>query len=384
MRFLTPCLVFGLAAIGAGCSTSTPETPEEDEGCDVSLMTLEDTQWVMWEAMPGGKARENPRARMKFYAEDETLKVDYSVGSPYAMYTYNCQLAGDEVKCHTDPRLVDWCLSLEVNKAGDCTPANLRKMAGLNTELKTGEIVKARKEALAMYEAAKEKGKENPAYLKRFEMSQNTLANKLQGRLDIRVRESKCQLVVTDQYMTMVNGEQVVDSNPVGTNPFVENDDTWLYENCKEGKRFLALAQETRPTDEELKAIDPERRFGSADTVHYHYIGTKNLKAEEGCTYSADLWSQWKPKDEGVEMQVVDCDRTIPSDDDPKKGETITRCVQWSSSHVWKDEVDELDYVSPDENAVRAFYGMTRYKTCEGGERKKLDTICASARIVEM
>ena len=49
------------------------------------------------------------------------------------------------------------------------------------------------------------------------------LGNKLQGILYVKVDESACRLKVTDNYMTMFNGERKEDSNPNGTNPFVKN-----------------------------------------------------------------------------------------------------------------------------------------------------------------
>jgi hypothetical protein len=385
MRTLSIPVLAGLMLLGPGCEERNKIVAGRGvDECNVTNMTLSGTQWVMWEAMPDGTSRANPRARMKFYEEDEMLKVDYTVGSPYEVHTYECRLAADEVKCAEEPRLFDWCLSLEVHKAGSCTPARLQEIAGPGMELEPAEIAEAQQKVKEELELVAKRAEENPRFLAQYKLSKNTLANKLQGILDVRVRERKCQLMVTDQYMTIYNGQKVVDSNPVGTNPFVQDkDNTWLYENCVEGTRFLAMSQETPPTDEELKALDPKRQFGASDTVHYHYVGVQNIKPEEGCTYSADLWAQWKPKAKDVAMEVVDCEMMVPSEDDPEKGEKLTKCVQWSSDHVWKDDMERLEFVSDMGTAPRAFYGMTRYKTC-GGEKEKLDTICASTRVMKL
>jgi len=381
-----PTRIAGLALAGVAalaltaCEPSEPPKPE----CDVTYRTLAGTQWVMWEAMPGGTNRANPRARMKFYKEDGLLKVDYSVGSPYEMHTYDCIVGPQEVKCAEEPKLFDWCLSLEAWQEGACNANKLREIAG-GTELEAKDIAQAQVDVGKEMELAKEKFKDNPQMMARYKASKNFLGNKLQGLLTVRVRPEKCQLIVDDQYMTLHNGERIVDSNPVGTNPFVQDKDgTWLWENCMEGTRFLALAQETAPTDEELQQIDPKRAFGKSDTVHYHYIGLKSLEAEEGCTYTADEWVQWQPGQKGVQMEVVDCKATVPSEEDPEKGKEITKCVQWTGSHTWAEQMDALKFVADDENVPRAFYGLTRYKQCEGKEKEEIDTICAAARIMDM
>jgi hypothetical protein len=358
---------------GAGGAGPTAEEPE----CTVSNTKLAGTTWLMAEAMPDNTVRNNPRARMKFVEEDGMLKVDYSVGSPYEVQRYECKVSGEEVNCREKPKLADWCRTLEVHQAGSCTATKLRELGAVDST--DAEINKAIGEARMQVEAAKK----DTATWPQFQRANNFLGNKLQGLLDVRVRDKKCQLMVTDQYMTIFNGQRIVDSNPVGTNPFnLDKTGTWLFENCKEGTKFLALAQQTPPTDQELQSLDPKRQFASTDTIYYHYIGLKNLEAVEGCTYSADLWSQWKPKAQDVPINTMDCKVMVPDEKDPTKGKAVTKCVSWTSDHVWKDQVEELKFVADDESTPRAFYGMTRYKTCNGGAKEKLDTICASARVL--
>lgn len=383
MRIVVTTALVGLLGLATGCEERKTFTAGKGvEECNVSNTRLAGSQWVMWEAMPDGTSRSNPRARMKFYEEEGELKVDYTVGSPYEVHTYECSLGDGEVNCREEAKLFDWCLSLEVFQEGSCTPEKLKEFGAEGAS--NAEIAKAMEDVKKELALVAEKAKEDPRFLAQYKLSKNTLANKLQGVLDVRVREKKCQLLVTDQYMTIYNGQRLVDSNPVGTNPFVQDkDNTWLYENCEEGTKFLAMSQEKPPTDEEIRGLNPTRQFGSADTVHYHYIGLKNVEAEEGCTYSADLWAQWKPKAQGVEMQTMDCDYSIPDPEDETKSRKISKCVNWTSSHVWKDDVEGLKYVGDDETTPRAFYGMTRYKTC-GGKKEELDTICASTRVMEL
>jgi hypothetical protein len=371
-------------ALGACEESKTIEVGGAPVDCKVTLNNLAGTQWVMHEAMPDKTDRPNPRARMRFYQGDQGLKVDYSVGSPYEMHTYDCQVGPREMKCAEEAKVVDWCLSLEAHQAGSCSPAKLRELGatGIDDSELADAVSKARKEIAAVTEQAKD----NPQMLAQYKLARNNLGNKLQGLLDLRVNEKRCQLVITDQYMTIYNGQKIVDSNPVGTNPFVQDkDNTWLWENCVEGTKFLAFPQETPPTDEEIKGLDPKRQFSSKDTVNYHYIGVKHLEAKEGCTYSADTWVQWKPAATGLEIATYDCNLTIPdpaAPGDASKARPVKKCVKWHAAHQWTD-VSGLTYVADDAAIPRAFFGMTRYEQCDGGEKKKLDTVCAAARIVD-
>ena len=394
MRTLYSTAIVGLLAMGVGCDDNKMVVAGGNTGeCNVSNARLSGTQWVMWEAMPDGTSRENPRARMKFYdGEEGGLKVDYTVGSPYEVQTYDCTLGEKEVNCLEEPKLFDWCLSLEVHEPGSCTADRLKEIGAPNAT--TAELQKAMDDVKTELAMVAEKTKDDPRLLAQYKLSKNTLANKLQGILDVRVKEKRCELSVSDQYMTLYNGKKIVDSNPVGTNPFRQDkENTWLYENCKEGTKFLALDMAEPPTDEQLKSIDPKRQFSSTDTVYYHYVGLKHVEAEEGCSYSADTWAQWKPKASNVAMNTMDCDYEVPildEDDNPVmdgdnvKSKRIKKCVVWTDSHMWKGDVEALKYVGDDETSPRAMYGMTRYKTCADGERKKIDTICAAARIMDM
>jgi len=382
MRAVTAAaLVLATGLFGACENQNTIEIGGSAEPCNLTLNNLAGTQWVMLEAMPDKTDRQNPRARLRFRQAETGLKVDYSVGSPFEMHTYDCSVGPREMKCVEEPKIVDWCLSLEAHKEGSCTMAKLREFgaSGVDDSDIASAISEARKELASVTEQAKD----NPRLLAQYKLARNNLGNKLQGLLDMRVNEKRCQLIITDQYMTIYNGQRLVDSNPVGTNPFVQDKtNTWLWENCIEGTKFLALEQEKPPTDQEINQIDPRRQFSSKDTVHYHYVGLKNIEAKEGCAYSADTFAQWKPKDSGVEIGTMECDFTIPEGNDPKKGRRVRKCVNWSASHVWSDTAG-LSFVSDDENMPRAFFGMTRFEQCGDGEKKKLDTICAAARIVD-
>jgi hypothetical protein len=370
-----------LLAMSACEERSTITIGGPAEACTLTLNNLAGTQWVMYEAMPGAPARPNPRARMRFTQGDSGLKVEYSVGSPFEMHTYDCRVGPREINCMEEAKLMDWCLSLEVHQPGSCTPSRLRELGASGFEEE--ELAKAASDARKEIASVTEQAKKDPRLLAQYKLARNNLGNKLRGLLDVRVNEKRCQLIVTDQYMTIYNGNKIVDSNPVGTNPFVQDkDNTWLWDNCMEGTKFLALQQETAPSDQDLQAIDPRRQFSNKDTIYYHYVGLKNIEAKDGCSYSADTWAQWQPLAQGVELGTMDCDFTIPEGNDPKKGRRVRKCVNWSASHQWSD-TSGLGFVAEDDSIPRAFFGMTRYQTCDG-KKEKLDTICAAARIVEM
>ena len=84
------------------------------------------------------------------------------------------------------------------------------------------------------------------------------------------------------------------------------------------------------------------------------------------------------------EVPILDEDDNPVMDGDNVKSKRIKKCGVWTDSHMWKGDVEALKYVGDDETSPRAMYGMTRYKTCDDGERKKIDTICAAARIMDM
>jgi len=382
MRAVVSLVAFNLVFV-AGCDEGTGVTTRGGAGdepeCTLSNSKLAGTTWLMAEAMPDTTVRNNPRARMRFYDEDGMLKVDYSVGSAYEVQKYECRLAGEEVSCREKPKLSDWCRTLEVHQPGSCTAAKLRELGAIDST--DADINKAIGEARMQIEAAKK----DTATWPQFQRANNFLGNKLQGLLDLRVREKKCQLMVTDQYMTIFNGTRIVDSNPVGTNAFNQDKEgTWLFENCQEGTKFLAMSQQAAPTDKELQSLDPKRQFVSTDTIYYHYIGLKHLEAVEGCAYSADLWTQWKPKAQDVPVSTMDCKVMVADEKDPSKGKPVTKCVNWTSDHVWASQMEDLKFVADDETTPRAFYGMTRYKSCGGAPKEKLDTICASARVMSV
>lgn len=341
-----------LALIVACTGPTEPETPP----CTLTLDGLEGTTWVMDDPQPEGGTKANLQARMQFRTEDGQLRMDYTVKDPVNSYTFDCTKKGEgedaELECFEPPRIKDWCLALEAWEEGACTPPALREF-GIPEEVSKTDVVAAIKEAKAHIKELKD----NEAWDKR-RLAYNNLGNPLQGRVYVAVNTRTCTLKITDNYMTIYNGDQREDSNPVGTNPFVKYEEgELLFESCGPGRIVADLETEELP--KELGAPG-QHEFGTE--IWYHYVGGEHVEAEEGCTYSLDTWAQWKPKDKGLEQEIID-------------GK-----VHWKASHTFGEEDKEaLHQLNP--MKPMGIFSMVRYKEC-GGEKEKLDTVCGVAAYV--
>lgn len=323
------------------------------EACTLTNETLDGTAWVMAEALPDRSNRDNPKARLRFHKEGDMMTADYSVASLTGMYDYECKLIrdGKEWKCVEEPRLASWCLALEANKEGSCTPDELKKMGaeGWSTD---EEIAKGIEDAKKAWASAKEQAGEDEQTWKRFLLENNNLGNKLQGMLFAEVMPKSCQLKVTDMYMTIYNGKRMEDSNPVGTNPFNQTQDELLWENCMDSNLADHASAEFPP----IEQLTRGNQYMAPDlTVHYKYVGQKWSKAEEGCTYSYDSWAEWKPVEKGVAVE-------------PGEEGVLT----WQTSHTYASVIDDQAPVP---------FHMVRHAKCEGKD-EVTETACNVVRVM--
>lgn len=353
MRSLLPVVVL-LAACNRG--------GKAEDACNVTLDTLDGTQWAMLEAMPDKTDRVNPKARMKWFKEGDQLKVKYTAASLGDVYTYTCAVKGEgadaEVRCAETARIRDWCQALEVHKRGSC---NAEKLAQLGAVQQTPPEVEALiKDGVAWVE----KYRGTPEWDK-VVLNNNNLGNKLQGLLDGKIDAKRCRLRASDMYMTIYNGEQRIDSNPVGTNPFVQLEGEWLWEHCDDGLNLVEFDAPELPAD--LATIPPPHLrvhpcAGDVDMqgqcvdakgkLYYHYLGKNGVEAQEGCTYSADIYAGWKPVGKDVAANFAE-------------GK-----VAWTWEQPWGDLS-----LQPGVGVL----SMVRYKNC-GGKREKIDTLCNAAQ----
>lgn len=359
IKLLSAAIVLPCLLSTTGCSLDGDNHPfaqkqTNENVCDLSLDSLDGTTWVMAEAMPDKTIRDNWQARMKWFSEDGTQKVKYTVKSVADVYTYECKSIrdGQELFCGEIPKVKDWCQALEAHEEGSCTEAKLKKIGA--------DGVAPEKMATAIKEAqeivAKHRGKDT---WKQFQLNNNNLGNKLRGYLYAKVSPKRCLLSVTDMYMTIYNGKKREDSNPVGTNDFVKSDGQFLWDHCDDGRKLL----DTDSAERHKKGKVPARKPHEVNkAVYYHYYGGKGIKAEDGCTYSADTYAQWKPVAKGLAPEVT------------KRGEVI-----WTFNHTWKDD-DDLAIINA-ANPIAA-YAAVRYKEC-GGKKEKIDTVCNVGRILK-
>lgn len=339
-----------LTAWTLACTGGMPGA-EAPPACDLTLDNLDGKSFVYLEALPGGATKENPIARVKFQKQDGKLAALYTVASLSDVYTMPCteraKGEGKELFCAEEPRARDWCQALLVGGA-ECSKKVLKDFGATQDDEALNAAIKEAKETVAKYKGGEE--------WKKFELNNNNLGNKLQGRLYVSVDDKRCQLSVGDFYWTIFNGKPVEDSNPVGQNPFVKTDQEWLFEHCTEGGMLPGI--ETEPLPADLATIPRSRVYELGKPYWFHYLGEKVRKAEPGCTYDFDVWAQWKPVSKAVPATVDD------------QGN-----LSWKVQHTFADPVSPMGSTN-----TAGVLTLIRYKTC-GGAREKIDAVCEGAMV---
>ncbi len=343
-------IVLALSALIPACDgSSTPAKPAKP-ACDLSVATLTGKTFVMLENTGNGEVR-NPQARLKFVSEGGGLKAKYTVKSLDRVYDYECEdMSSDkrqEVKCMAEPNLAAMCIALEVNKAGSCSKAAIGALGVKATAEEFDKAIKEGKEAVA-------KAKPAPSW-PQFKIMYNNVGNTLQGVLYAKVDAQRCRLSVDDMFMTVHDGKKKEDFNPVGTNPFVLTDKTFLFDDCPVPRVLAGWKEPKLPED--LSKVSPVGEFEAGKDVHYIYVGDKETKATEGCTYTADTWVNWEAADKGVAIKT--------------EGDAI----DWHT--VAKHGAGSLTVAAGKKGIV---YHMTRHKEC-AGKKETIDTVCAAAII---
>lgn len=331
-----------------GCGGDAPSGTEAG-GCDVALDSLAGKAFVMSEAQAGQADKLNPLARMRFEDQSGKLVVKYSALSPTEMYTYHCTTKGTgdkaELYCIEKLRAKEACQAMMVHSAASCT---VEKLAELSGDVLTAEdLGKAVEEAKA--EDAKHRGKDT---WKTYSLQNNNLANKLQGRLFVKVNAKKCRLEVSDMYITMFNGDVKEDFNPVGRNPFVKSTESYAWDHCSDPRNLVDHDEEALPAD--MGVLQRGRLYDAAKPVHFFYIGQNVNKAEAGCTYSVDINAQLKPGPQGVAI--------TPAADGK---------LDWHVGHTFTGE--PLRIGGKDAGVIQ----VIRKQSC-GGEDKQIDVVCGA------
>jgi hypothetical protein len=340
MRYSVCWPVFVAFMIGVtGCAQ---EAPPEKPACSLSMDTLNDTVWLMADPQADKTTFNNPMARLKFYDDAGVQKVKYTVKSISDVYDYTCEQTERELVCKEKAKPKDWCQSLEVFRAGACNVEALRKFGATGTDEELTKAVEEGRKTVAGYRNTKD--------WDHFKLNNNNLGNKLQGQLYAKVNTRRCNLTITDMYMTIYDGKKVEDSNPVGTNPFERSEEEYLWEHCDDGLSMADLETAEQPRLD----VPNKGAHALANPVYYHYLGKKNIKPEEGCSYSMDTWAQWRRA--GTNIAVTP----------DEKGK-----LYWTTSHTWQSL----------EKQPVGIFNMLHYKTCADGKREKINSLCNVIRL---
>lgn len=312
-----PVLLGLVAALSlAGCEDKKGGLTVGDagaDGCELTVEGLTDSEWIIEKINPDKTTTPDHSARIKFITEDGKLKAKYNVQSVADMYTYRCEkVKDDKVTCREKPRVKDFCQALEAG-GSKCDTATIKGLLPDATDKELEEGIKQGMEVVTKY-------KDKPEW-KQFVAQNNNLGNKLRGILYVKLDSKRCQLRVTDNYMTVYNGKKIEDSNPVGTNPFVKNTmGDLLWEHCENRNDLLPMSKGEFPADPAQARPEPQQESGKP--VHFWYLAADALAAAEGCTYKYDIWLDGKP---------LAKDQTPKQADDGNGGKRL----EWHYTHTF-------------------------------------------------
>ena len=345
-----------IAGLLTACEGLMPGAEDTEPTCDLSFDNLDGRTFVSVEATPGGD-RLNPIARVKFVEKEGSTAALYTTASLSDVYEFPCTLKEKEESatlfCAEEPRPTDWCQALLVADEV-CSKKVLRKLGAEGTDDELNEAIKKAKENWRKYRGTE--------YEQRFVLNNNNLGNKLQGRLYVDIDTKRCKLSVGDYYWTIFNGRPTEDTNPVGQNPFSETEETYLFEHCDEGNIMPGIESETLPDD--LSSIPGRgRRYATGKEYWFHYLGEKHEEAKPGCTYSYDLWANYRPVSEN---------NPIEPKDDKLEWKSKFAFPEGQQVAMWGDSTKPIGVLN-----------MVRYQQCEGGAREKIDTVCEAGFLVD-
>ncbi len=346
--------ILGMVACEEQSSGFTVGDEKDPSACDLTLDTLDGTEWVFLKANPDKTETPEHFTRLKFKTEGGKTSAKYNVGSASDMYDYNCEKAGEEFICREDPKVKDWCQAL-VSGGAECTPETLK---GIDPTITDEQVKKGMEEA----EAVMKKYRDTPDWEK-FKFQNNNLGNKLQGLLYVKVDKRNCRVRVTDNYITIYNGKKVEDSNPAGTNPFVKNEmGELLWEGCTNSADLVATAEPGFPENPEQ--VQHLARHASGKEITMFYLNNDVRLSEEGCTYGYDVWKDGKPFAKDQTPEVVD----------GKKGEKELR---------WKISYSPTEPTAADRAALGEVFHLDYKATCTGEGKESKEGVACAAILVQ-
>ena len=347
--FAASALVFAIAGCDGDKKEKKGMTLGSKSGeCGLTLDGLDGTEWVYLRANPDRTDTPDPmQGRIKFKTENGQTSAKYNVGSRSDIYEYDCETPkGTKMVCREKSHAKDYCQALAVVDK-ECTAASLR---AIDPSLSDEEIAKGIEEGMANIKKFKGTDK-----WKHFVFNNNNLGNKLFGQMYVKINERKCEIRVTDNYVTVYNGKRIEDSNPNGTNAFVKNElGELLWEHCTESNNLLAIDTAEFPKDP--KNVAHTGRWPAGKDVNFWYLGADAMQAPEGCSYNFDTWMNGQPLKKG----------NTPGTHTLKGQEVLT----WHFSHKWDK--------APAQPAV---VSMVRNKTC--GDKTEVDQVSCAAVLIQ-
>jgi hypothetical protein len=348
------CLALGLAS---GCDSNKSGVTvgtKSVEGCELSLDTLSGSEWVYQDVTPDGDKPNPVFGRIKFETEGGKLSAKYNARSTSSVYDYQCVAKGKELHCKEKPMPQDWCRALLAG-GGTCDVATLTT---IDPDLDLAAAAKGVAAGTAEFKEAKAKLKGRA--LKDFMLGNNNLGNKLQARIYVKVNTRKCQLTVSDFYMTIYNGRSIEDSNPNGTNAFVKNElGELMWESCDgtQSKNFVARPEMGFPKNP--GKIGHLARYTVGQQAQFTYLGLDGQIPPEGCSFSFDVWRDGKPVGRDLKPGTTEVKH---------KGKKL-QVAAW----MWDKTFDAPS--GPQGELI----AMSRYKTC-GGVKESVGTACVAVK----
>lgn len=316
--------------------------------CDVTLDTLDGTEWVYLRANPDRTDTPDPmQGRIQFAKDGDQYTAKYNVGSRSDMYEYNCEAPGEKrMVCREKSHAKDYCQALAVADK-ECTADSLR---AIDPSLTDEQVAKGIEEGMANVKKFKGTDKWD-----NFVFNNNNLGNKLFGIMYVKVNKRSCELRVTDNYVTVYNGKKVEDSNPNGTNAFVKNaEGELLWEHCTESANLIALDTAEFPKDP--KNARHMGKWAVGQDVNFWYLGLDGMAHPEGCQFSFDTYMDGRPLSKG----------NTPGTHTLKGKEVLA----WHFANKWDS--------APAQPAVVT---MVRNKTCAG--KTEVDQVSCAAVLIQ-
>jgi len=340
--------IFALSACDDGKDKKKMTLGSKSAECSLTLDTLDGTEWVYLRANPDRTDTPDPvQGRIQFSTKDGKTTAKYNVGSVQDVYTYDCETpTGTKLTCREESHAKDYCQALAVVDK-ECTASSLR---AIDPSLTDEEVAKGIEEGMANVK----KFKGTPKW-KHFVLNNNNMGNKLFGKLYVKINERKCELRVTDNYVTVYNGKRLEDSNPNGTNAFVKNElGDLLWEHCAETDNLIALDTAEFPKDPKNAAHT--LRWAAGKDINFWYLGIDAMEAPEGCSFTFDTWLNGKPLKKG----------NTPGTHNLKGKDVLT----WHFAHKWEKASPKPEVVT-----------MVRNKTC--GANTEVDQVSCAAVVVQ-